>query len=390
MPTPTDSLSQILAMVAEGRAGSRTDIARISGLARSTVTGRVTALLERGLIVEDETGASSGGRPPTGLRLNHGAGVILAADIGATHLRVAVADLAGAVIEEHSSELFVDAGPAVVLQRVREVMLELLTTAGRPPSAVRGVGVGVPGPVQFRTGTVIRPPIMPGWDGVRVPDHFAETFSAPVLVDNDVNLMALGEYGVRDPMPGPLLFIRIGSGIGSGLVDDGRVHRGADGAAGDIGHIQLPDAGDTLCVCGNTGCIEAVASGPAMAQQLSSSGVPAQNSSDVVRLSQAGNAKALAVVRQASLRMGSVVATLVNCYNPSTVVIGGPLSPLRDDLLAGIRAVVYQRATPLATRSLVIDGSRLGERAGVVGALALIRGYLFSPDGLSDLLRSVG
>jgi predicted NBD/HSP70 family sugar kinase len=385
LPPVLRSLSEILGMVADGRVHSRTDIARLSGLARSTVTARVGVLMEEGLLVEDELGPSSGGRPPVGLRLNPVAGLTLGADIGATHLRVALADLAGKGIEEEAGELLIDAGPDAVLSRVKEVMLQLLARTGHRPEAVRGIGIGVPGPVQFRTGTVIRPPIMPGWDGVCLPDHFADTFSAPVLVDNDVNLMALGEHGARGSVPELMLFIRIGSGIGCGIIDDSRVHRGADGAAGDIGHIQLSDVGDTLCRCGNTGCIEAVASGSAMARQLTEAGLPCHSSADVVALAQSGSAQAKQVVRQASERIGSVVATLVNCYNPSTIIIGGPLSPLRDDLLASIRSVVYRRATPLATRSLVIESSRLDERAGVIGALALIRGHLFSADGLSSL-----
>lgn len=385
-PAVPGSLSDILAMVADGRAPSRTEIARLSGLARSTVTHRVGTLLDEGLLLEDQTGPSSGGRPPVGLRLNPAAGLVVAADIGATHLRVALADLAGTVLAEHSAELLIDSGPAVVLARVTEVVHELLAAAGGGPDLVRGIGIGVPGPVQFDTGTVVRPPIMPGWDGLRVPDHFAADFACPVLVDNDVNLMALGEYGARGSEPELLLFIRIGSGIGSGIVDGGRVHRGADGAAGDIGHIQLPDAGDVLCTCGNTGCIEAVASGAAMARELAAAGLPTRTSHDVVDLVLAGNARAKQVVRRASERIGSLVATLVNCYNPSVIVVGGPLAPLTDDVLAGIRSVVYRRATPLATRSLVIEGSRLDARVGVIGALALIRGHVLSTEGLPALL----
>lgn len=381
------SLSAIVAMVARGSAHSRTDIARQSGLSRSTVSQRVTALIDSGLLLEGSAGPSSGGRPPVGLQLNSRAGLVFGADIGATHLRVALADLAGTTLGEHSEDLRIDAGPEVVLSRVIDVMRELLRAARYESVDVRGIGIGVPGPVQYRTGTVIRPPIMPGWDGVCLPARFADAFPGTVLVDNDVNLMAMGEYGARGVGPEQLLFIRIGSGIGCGIVDAGVIHRGADGAAGDIGHIQLPDAGDVPCRCGNTGCIEAVASGSAMARQLSESGVPAESTADVVALVKAGNVSANQVLRRASARIGSLVATLVNCFNPSTIVLGGPLSPVRDELLAGVRAVVYQRATSLATRSLTIESSELGERAGVVGAVDLIRAELLSPDGLERLLQ---
>jgi predicted NBD/HSP70 family sugar kinase len=381
------SLSEILRMIAEGRARSRTEIARVSGLARSTVTQRVNALLARDLVVEDELAESSGGRPPVGLRLNRRAGLLLAADIGATHLRVAVADLSADVINEHASAMAVADGPDVVLPQVTAIMAGLIEECGRSTSDVRGIGVAVPGPVQFKTGTVIRPPIMPGWDGVEVPRYFANIFNAPVLVDNDVNAMAIAEYQARHSQGELLLFIYIGTGIGCGIVDDGQVHRGADGAAGDIGHIRLLEA-DAVCSCGNIGCVEAVASGSALARELSAAGLSARTSSDVVALAQAGNPVAMRAVRVASTRVGAVVATLVNCYNPSIIVIGGPLSPLKYDLLAGIRSVVYQRATALATRALTIEASQLDERVGVIGALLLAHRHVFSAKGLQRLMAT--
>jgi predicted NBD/HSP70 family sugar kinase len=383
----TRSLSEILQLIAEGRACTRTEIARVTGLARSTVTQRVNALLTRDLVVEDVIGEPSGGRPPVGLRLNPRAGLLLAADIGATHLRVAVADLSAKVITEHASATSIADGPDVVLPRVIAIMSDLVEECGMSTADVRGIGVGVPGPVQFGTGTVIRPPIMPGWDGIRVPRYFAHTFNAPVLVDNDVNLMAIGEYQARRAHGELLLFIYIGSGIGCGIVDDWQVHRGADGAAGDIGHIRLPEEGRPCC-CGNVGCVEAVASGSALARELAEAGLPADTSRDVVALVQSGNPIAMRAVRVAASRIGAVAATLVNCYNPSIIVIGGPLSPLRYDLLAGIRSVVYQRATALATRALTIEASQLDERVAVIGALLLAHRHVFSAQGLQRLMAT--
>jgi predicted NBD/HSP70 family sugar kinase len=383
----TASLSEILQMIAEGRARSRTEISRVSGLARSTVTQRVNALLARNLVIEEVMVETSGGRPPVGLRLNRRAGALLAADIGATHLRVAVADLSAEVMAEHASAIAVADGPDVVLPQVTAIMSELIEECGMSKADVRGIGVGVPGPVQYRTGTVIRPPIMPGWDGVEIPRYFANTFSAPVLVDNDVNLMAIGECQARGSEGQVLLFIYIGCGIGCGVVDNGRVLRGADGAAGDIGHIRLPDA-EAVCDCGNVGCVEAVASGRALARELSAAGLPARTSEDVVALAQSGNPIAMRALRVAASRVGSVVATLVNCYNPSIIVIGGPLSPLGYDLLAGIRSVVYQRATALATRALTIEASQLDEKVGVIGALLLARRHVFAAQGLQALMAT--
>lgn len=382
------SLSVILRLVADGDATTRSEIARATGLARSTVSQRVDALRASRLLAEGGPGESTGGRPPIGLSLDHRAGVVLAADIGATHCRLAAADLCRDVLAERAHDVDIARGPDVVLSWLRTQFGELLQAAGRTAADVRAVGIGVPGPVEFSTGTVVRPPIMPGWDAACVPQHFVEDYDAPVLVDNDVNVMALGEAWARNTAQEFLLFIKIGTGIGCGIVSRGAVHRGADGAAGDIGHIALQDSDHVPCRCGNVGCIEAVASGSALARELAEAGLEARASQDVASLALQGNSIAVRSVRVAATRIGVVIAALVNFYNPSTIVIGGALAPLRDDLLAGIRAVVYRRATPLATRALTIEATRLGERAGVVGAIQLAQQHVFSPRGMQRLLSS--
>jgi len=380
------SLGAVLRLVAAGEATTRSEIARVTGLARSTVSQRVDALRGGRLVVEGRPVRSTGGRPPIALSLDPRAGAVLAADLGATHCRLAVADLSGIVLGEQAKALDIAQGPDVVLSWLRIQFAEMLAATGRPAAEVRAVGIGVPGPVEFSTGTVVRPPIMPGWDAACIPGHFAEHYDAPVLVDNDVNIMALGEASARDTARELLLFIKIGTGIGCGIISRGTVHRGADGAAGDIGHIGIRDADHVPCRCGNVGCIEAVASGSALVRELAEAGLDARTSQDVVSLALKGNPIAARSVRVAAARIGEVVAALVNFHNPSTIVVGGALAPLRDDLLAGIRAVVYRRATPLATRALTIEASRLGERAGVVGAIQLAHQHVFSPPGLHQLL----
>lgn len=386
----TESLGTVLRLVASGEVTTRSDVARITGLARSTVSQRVETLRAGRLLVEGEPAKSTGGRPAIGLAVNPRAGVVLAADLGATHVRLAAADLAGTVLGEHGQALDISAGPQIVLSWLHGQFDRLLQAAGRQPADVRAVGVGVPGPVDFATGTVVRPPIMPGWDSARVPEHFATHYRAPVLVDNDVNVMALGEALARGVTTELLLFIKVGTGIGCGIVSRGVVHRGADGAAGDIGHIGIQGSDDVTCVCGNVGCIEAVASGSALVRELAAAGLDASSTQDVVSLTLRGDPLATRSVRLAATRIGEVVAALVNFYNPSTIVVGGALAPLRDDLLAGIRALVYRRATPLATRALTMEASRLGERAGVVGAIQLARQHVFSPSGIRHLLSTAG
>lgn len=388
-PTALDSsLSAVLRLVAAGEATTRSEIARVTGLARSTVSHRVDALRAGRLVVEGRAAESTGGRPPIGLSLDPRAGVVLAADLGASHCRLAAADLSRTILAEQAKDLDIAQGPDVVLSWVRTHFDEMLETIGRTAVDVRAVGIGVPGPVEFSTGTVVRPPIMPGWDAACVPQHFAEHYDAPVLVDNDVNVMALGEASARNTAQELLLFIKIGTGIGCGIVSRGAVHRGADGAAGDIGHIGIRDADHVPCRCGNEGCIEAVASGSALVRELAEAGLDARTCRDVVRLALEGNPIAARSVRVAAARIGEVIAALVNFHNPSTIVVGGALAPLRDDLLAGIRAVVYRRATPLATRALTIEASRLSERTGVVGAIQLAHQHVFSPPGMQHLLSS--
>jgi predicted NBD/HSP70 family sugar kinase len=368
-------------VVRDGQASSRADLARITGLARSTVSQRVDALLGMGLLVEQGGGTSTGGRPPTQLAFDAGAGVILCADLGATHCRLAIADLECRVLASMPAEMDIAEGPDVVLAWLQERFAELLKEAGRKRADVRGIGIGVPGPVEFAAGRAVSPPIMPGWDGVPLPPYFAHRYpGVPVLVDNDVNVMALGEHWTswRHTVD-DLLFVKVATGIGCGIVADGTIHRGADGTAGDLGHVQIADAGDTLCRCGNRGCVEAVASGGALARELSSIGVDAADSRDVVRLVRAGNAQAITLVRQAGRLVGEVLAGAVNFFNPSVIVIGGDLAHAHEQFFAGVREVVYRRSTALATQHLELARSRLDDTAGIIGCAVTVIEQILSP-----------
>lgn len=380
--------ARIVTLVSTGAACTRGDLVRATGLARSTVSQRVDGLLSAGLLAESGNGESTGGRRPVLLSLNPQAGVVLAADIGVTHCRLAMADLSANVSSERSERLEVARGPDHVLGWVTDGFHALIAEAGVDSSDVGAIGIGVPGPVEFATGRVVKPPIMPGWDGVIVPDRFADHFDAPVLVDNDVNIMALGEsWGRRSPDE-ELLFVKVGSGIGCGIMSGDVIHRGADGAAGDIGHIRVAGAEGTVCVCGNTGCLEAVASGSALVRELSSSGLDVSTARDIIRLAQAGDSRVVRSVRVAGQRIGEVLASIVNFYNPDCIVVGGALAELHDDLLAGIRSVVYQRALPLATRELSIELSALEGRAGIQGAAVLAARTALSPAGVSRWLAA--
>jgi predicted NBD/HSP70 family sugar kinase len=393
------SAGHVLQMVRDQMVSSRADIARATGLARSTVSQRVEVLLELGLLIEEEESSSTGGRPPTRLRFNSQGGVVLAADLGATHVSIAITDLEGRVLASESTELRIAEGPETVLGWVTQHFENLLHETGRSADEVRGIGIGVPGPVEFAHGRVVNPPIMPGWDGYAIPEAFHSTYPlVPVLVDNDVNIMAIGEYWSqwRNSVEN-LVYVKVATGIGAGIIAGGHIYRGAQGAAGDIGHVQVTDRRrDTddarylqECTCGNVGCVEAVASGTALARDLTGKGFEARTTRDVVALVKAGNLEAIRQVREAGRDIGSVLAHLVNFLNPAVVVIGGDLSNAQEPLFAGIREVVYRRSTALATGHLQMMKSRLGDAAGVTGAAVMVLEQCLSPEAVDRQIFEV-
>jgi predicted NBD/HSP70 family sugar kinase len=380
-------LGSVLRMIRDGEAVTRAELARRTGLARSTVAQRVDALLAHELVYEAGDSASTGGRPPTVLAFNREAGVVLAADLGATHSRLAVTDLGAQPLEETPLEIDIGEGPEAVLDRVHAQFMEMLERAGRTPGDVRGIGVGVPGPVKAAAGAPVNPPIMPGWDGFPIPEWFAKRYEAPVLVDNDVNIMALGEHWSHWRDTEHLLFVKIGTGIGCGIVAGGAIHRGAQGAAGDIGHISVQGHDDVVCSCGNVGCLEAVAGGRALARRLSEIGLEADGTRDVVRLVRSGDARAVRMVREAGRALGEVLAACVNFFNPGVIVLGGDLSETHEQLLSGVREVTFQRSLPLATQALVTVPSRLGDRAGITGAAIMVIEHVLAPEAIDRMLR---
>jgi predicted NBD/HSP70 family sugar kinase len=382
------SPGHLLQVVRDGLAATRPQLVAVTGASRAVVSQRVDALLAAGLLMEAGASASTGGRPAVRLRFNHELGVVLVADLGATHARVGLTDLAGSVLAELPADQAITRGPVPVLDWVRERFDELLTTTGHDRSDVRGIGIGVPGPVEHASGRAVSPPIMPGWDGYPIPEHFAD-LGVPVLVDNDVNIMALGEYWAtwRHEVD-DLLFIKVGTGIGCGIVVSGRIHRGAQGAAGDLGHVRVPGH-DVICWCGNLGCVEAIAGGQALAERLRAEGHDTTDARSVVDLVLAGVPEATRAVREAGRVLGEILATSVNLFNPSVIVIGGDVSNAREQLLAGVREVVYQRSLPLATRHLRLVPAQLGDRAGIRGASVMVVERILAPAAVDEYLSRV-
>jgi predicted NBD/HSP70 family sugar kinase len=268
-------------------------------------------------------------------------------------------------------------GPGPVLAEVDRLAQKVLADAGLTPADVRSVGVGVPGPVEFSTGRPSHPPIMPGWHDHPIPGAFAR-YECPVYVDNDVNVMALGEMGIADSAD-DVLVVKVGTGIGCGVIVEGRVYRGAQGSAGDIGHIYVaqPDGRTVVCRCGNENCLEAIAGGGALLRDAVAAGLPVTSTREVIELAAHGDGGAVELVRNSGRTIGTVLAALVNFFNPHRIVMTGGVAQAGLPLLAGIRETVYRRSMPLAARSLEISVSDAPEMSGRIGAaLMAIEGFL--------------
>ncbi|MBK5248056.1 MAG: ROK family transcriptional regulator [Actinomycetales bacterium] len=389
VPRPT-GVGDVFQLLRDGRPRTRADLAAVTGHARSTIGQRIDLLLSSGLVTPTGEATSTGGRPPATFAFAPGSRIVLAVDLGAVHAQLAVTDLAGEVLVEQSARITISDGPDTVLDWVAEAGRELLARSGRPSEDLVGVGVGVPGPVEHATGRPWIPPIMPGWDGADIAGRLRRAFRVPVLVDNDVNLMALGEHSAVYPQVEHLLFVKVATGIGAGIVSDGGLRRGAQGAAGDLGHMAVPGGETVPCTCGNTGCLEALASGGAIVLALRHEGLDVDTSAGVVELVRAGDATAIRLVRQAGRDLGAVLAGCVSLLNPSIIVIGGIVAQAGEHLLAGIREVVYQRSLPLATQHLRIVTTHTQGRAAVLGASRMVADHVLAPAAIDALFEGVG
>ncbi|MCD2170965.1 ROK family transcriptional regulator [Microbacterium sp. JC 701] len=383
-----NGVSQLFQLLRDGVPRTRAELAKSTGLARSTVAVRVDELMRMGLITPVAEAASTGGRPPSQFAINPAAKVVVAADVGASHATVAISDLAGTVLAEKTTDLDVALGPVPVLTWLVEGALQLLADSGRTSADVAAMGIGVPGPVEHSTGQPVNPPIMPGWDRFDIPAWVYQHLPVPVLVDNDVNISALGERATAWPAVEHLLFVKVATGIGTGIISDSRLLRGAQGIAGDIGHVQVARGADIPCQCGNRGCLEALASGPAIARALRAQGIEAHTGSDVVDLVKRGNVDAIQAVRQAGRDIGEVLTTCVSVMNPSVIAVGGSMARVGEHLIAGVREVVYTRSTPLATEYLSIVQSVAAQQAAVIGASMLAIEHALSPESLTAAFLS--
>ncbi|TDD69163.1 ROK family transcriptional regulator [Actinomadura darangshiensis] len=356
----------ILRLIREDGVATRADLGRITGLSRPAVASRVAALISRGLVVEHADGPSTGGRPPARLRFNAAGGTVLVANLGQSRGQVAICDLAGTILARADGPP-AEVSPGKTLPRLLDQWTTLLSSSGVDPAGVRGVGLGVPDAVEHVAGR---------WDAVEIGAPITERFGVPAYLDNEVNAAALGEHQAH-PDVDDLLFVKVSTGIGAGLIAGGRIQRGALGAAGEIGHVPVPSPDEAPCRCGNVNCVEAIAGGTALLARS-----PADDLPGLAALARSGDPATVALLRDAGRRIGEVVATAVNLLNPAVVVLGGDLVGADEPLIAGLRETVYQRSTALATRTLRIEPSRLGEQAGLTGCAAMVLDHILSPTAI--------
>jgi len=308
-------------------------------------------------------------------------------DVGGSRTRVGVIDMAGVILADDIQAIDVAAGPHEVLGWAAPRLSEMLSATS--PSGRHHVVCGLPGPVDITTGRTVSPPIMAGWEGFETDDFLRRKLSSSVTVYNDVNMLTVAEHRLSHPTSRVLLVVKLGTGIGGGIVIDGHLLHGARGAAGDIGHIQATPQSDSLCRCGQVGCVEAEAGGWALVERLVAKGLPVATVSDVADLAREGVGEAVAAVRSAARTIGLAIADAVSLLNPDTVVLVGEMLGAGEHVLSIVREAVYQRSLPLATHNLVLAQSSLGPLVGlygggIIGAEELIRSLNIEEDWMTS------
>lgn len=406
-PEQIEPLVTLINLVRTQEATTRPTLGQASALGRTIVTQRVDQAIEMGYLAEGELGPSTGGRQPRQLRFRGDLGRFVAVEFGTLHVGVAIMDLAQHVVREDHAEWDLTRGPDESMEFVSDLLDRMM--AGESPAPIWGIAVGIPGPVDFLSGRPIAPPIMPGWHLFNIRAWMEERYGAPVFVDNEANLKALGElhalgtweqhsFAATDN----ILYVKVGTGIGAGLISEGHVHRGANGAAGDVGHVAVADSIDVVCRCGQRGCLEAVAGGWALARdgELAASKGESQflarivesrgyvQPADIAEGALNGDPTCIELVSRSGRVVGEMLASLVNFFNPSAVAIGGSIAGTGDLFLAAVRRVVYRRSLPLALRDLRIIPAVAEREIGRIGAGRLVAERIFHHEAMVRWLPS--
>jgi len=377
---------EVFSLIRDGVVTTRSQARAVTGLSRTAVAARVSALTARGLITEAKDGESTGGRPPTVLRFNAGAGVVLAVAIGRSRTQLGVANLAGELAVHTDVDTDGGIGPDDLMPDIVKRLDMLLAESRHLQSAVLGIGLSMPGTVDQARGCSLDSPIMSGWDGINVASYFAELSGAPVVMDNDANVMALAQRHGAYRTVDDLLLLKLSTGIGAGIIAGGALQRGAIGAAGEFGHTKMVAAQGLPCRCGDTGCLEAIAGGWTLVRALQQQGHAVGHIRDVVELANRGEPEARRLIRESGRHIGEAVAAMVNLLNPAVVVVGGDLAGAYDILVAGLREALYGNATALATRVLQVVPTAHGEQTGLQGSAALVLDRVLSADAIDAAL----
>jgi predicted NBD/HSP70 family sugar kinase len=379
------SAGDIYALIRKRRDVTRAEIGQVTGLSRTAVSARVAALAAQGLVIERELAPSTGGRPASFVTFNADGGVVLSAAIGRSRTRLAVCNLAGDILAATDIDQEPGLGPDDLMPDIVK-RLDALVASGHRDAKIYGVGVNLPGTVDMARGCSLDSPIMSGWDGVPLPPYFAELTDAPVILDNDANVITLAERRGDRQAFDDLLVIKASTGLGAGIIAGGSLQRGAVQAAGEFGHNKTPAAAGVPCRCGDTGCLEAIAGGWALVRALQADGRPVGHLRDVVELAHSGDPDARRMIRDSGRHVGEVLAGAVNLLNPAVLVVAGDMAGAYDIFVAGLRETLYGNATALATRTLQVVPSTYGDRSGVIGSATMVLDHVLSPAAIDASL----
>jgi predicted NBD/HSP70 family sugar kinase len=379
------SAGELLELVRTGQASTRTDLRRLTGLSRTAVVARVSALVDAGLLMLGEELASTGGRPPGALVFNHDAGVVLAVAIGRSRSQLAIFDLEGRELAGDTRDHGVGISAPELMPQLAERLTAMLADV-EPP--VLGIGMSLPGIVDPEKIVSVDSPVMGGWDGVDLAPYLRQVADVPIYLANDADVLARSELFGPGEKPRNALVVKASTGLGMGVIADGRIIPGAMGAAGEIGHTRLDSAGELPCRCGSTGCLETIAGGWALVARLVESGVQAGHVRDLVASALAGDAVARGLLRESGRHLGELLAIAINLLNPEVVVIGGDMGQAFDLYTAGVRESVYARSTALATRDLRFMPATHADSSGLVGCAALAIDHILAPASVDARLTA--
>jgi predicted NBD/HSP70 family sugar kinase len=381
-----ESPAALLRLVRTGRAATRSELRRLTGLSRTAVVSRVAALVDAGLLQVGEERPSTGGRPAEALVFNADAAVVVAVAIGRSRNQIGVYDLDGRELASDARDHEAGLGPDTVMPEIADRLSGLLRPFAAP---VAGVGVSLPGAVDPERGASVDSPVIGLWDGVPLAPYLADVCDAPLLLANDTEALARSQLFPSPPFD-DLIVVKASTGLGLSPVSHGRVVSGRSGATGEIGHTKIAAADGLVCRCGATGCLEAVAGGWSLAQRLSAAGKPASHVRDVVATALEGDADARGLLRDSGRHVGTVLAVAVNLLNPQAVVIGGDMAGAFDLFVAGVRESVYAGATPAAARDLQFLPATYGASAGLVGCAASAIEHALRPAAVEARIRATG